>query len=308
MNKDWKDEQNAYDESKEGKDELIHDLLSKPADDLAPAKINPEVELNKLRKPTKKEEAYKKEIVKPKYIPKEGFITTKVNRGYQEISNILAVIEEFELKCFVCGGYVRYMCSPKKQPHIAGDVDIYSYSLDDYKRLRELIENMNVGGKLYKMNIKHENEVSVTFRDIDDVNHPFFISPTIQLIKPLKQGAMVLEGDMKTVLENFDFSVVRCGLINENEAMVDADFFHDEFNNILRLKNIHCPISSTVRCIKYGKKGYWMTPMEALKLFIDWDGRDESYRIEIIETVQRFQKDGITREEIEDLESLMRID
>ncbi len=307
MNNDLQKEQNIYKASQENKDKIIKELLSMPIDDNFMKKTKKEI-IEEKRQKEIIEEKRQKEIVKPKYKSKKGFITTKVNRGYQEIKNVLKLIDEFELKCFVLGGYVRYMCSPKKNPYPAADLDIYSHSMDDYKRLRELIENMNVNGKLYKMSIKHENEVSITFKEVEDINHPFFITPTIQLIKPLKKGSMVLEGDMQTVLENFDFSVVRCGLINEDEALVDADFLHDETNSMLRLKNIHCPISSTIRCVKYGKKGYWMTPMESLKLFIDWDNRDDNYKMSIIDTVAKFKKEGITRKEIEHLEALMRID
>ena len=286
MNKDWDEEQKVYEESKENKDKVINDILSKNS------KIN-----NGLTNKPKED----KNLIKPFYKSKDGYVKSKIYRGFQEIKYIFDIIKSQNLNCFICGGYVRYMCSPKRNPYQAGDVDIYSHTQKDFDILLKILKKDN-------MSVKFENDVSVTFANLNDRKHPLFISPTIQLIKPLKQGAMVLKGTMEDILDNFDFTVVRCGLINENKAIVDADFEHDEIKSLLRIKNIHCPISSTLRCMKYAKKGYWMTPFESLKLFINWENRDDSYRMKIIDMVKKFEDNGITKEEIEKLEALMRID
>lgn len=42
---------------------------------------------------------------------------------------------------------------------------------------------------------------------------------------------------------------------------------------------------------------------------MDWDNRDENYRLEIIHYIEEANNDeGLTREQIEHLEALMRID
>jgi len=74
---------------------------------------------------------------------------------------------------------------------------------------------------------KAENDISITY-DQPDYESEVFGAPKIQLIKPVREGAIVAVGDRKTILENFDFTVVRCALLNPNEALVDADFEHDE--------------------------------------------------------------------------------
>jgi hypothetical protein len=109
---------------------------------------------------------------------------------------------------------------------------------------------------------------------------------------------------METILENFDFTVVRIGLSNPEVALADADFMHDEEKHQLRIKNIHCPISSTYRVMKYRSKGYWPPTLEILKLFFDWDERDEEYKMNIF---QFFQKEDPTKEEIDEMERLMRV-
>jgi len=94
-----------------------------------------------------------------------------------------------------------------------------------------------------------------------------------------------------------------------DRALVDADFMHDEEKKILRIKNIHCPISSTLRCMKYARKGYWLPPMQCCRLFIDWEERDEEYREKIIEFLKKSDMgEGLTKADIEEMEALMRID
>jgi len=91
--------------------------------------------------------------------------------------------------------------------------------------------------------------------------------------------------------------------------MVDSDFPHDEKRRLLRFKNIHCPISSTLRCMKYSRKGYFLKPFEALKLFTDWDNRDDEYRTKLTAFLQKTAEEGgLSRREIDELEAMMRID
>ncbi|MFX0142050.1 MAG: hypothetical protein ACFFDN_50905, partial [Candidatus Hodarchaeota archaeon] len=172
--------------------------------------------------------------ITPKYVSKKGFVTIPVLRGFSEIENLYNDLDRFDV--FICGGYVRYMCSTHQNPTQAGDVDIYCQSPEEFEKLKTFMITTK------EMNIRHENNVSITFTR-KSLDHPYFACGTIQLIKPIKQGKIVAFGSMQEILENFDFTVIRCGLISQYSAMVDADFEHDEQNKILRLKNIHCPIS-----------------------------------------------------------------
>ena len=62
------------------------------------------------------------------------------------------------------------------------------------------------------------------------------------------------------------------------------------------------------RCIKYMNKGYWLPTTQAISLFIDWMNRPQSYREEIIESMNKASTTGLTQTEIDHLEALMRID
>ena len=237
---------------------------------------------------------------KPSYISKDGFVKVKVIRGFSEIKNLCYDLGQF--KCFICGGYVRYMASPQFTPVPASDVDIYCESEEVAEEVKKFMEKQG-------LTVRHENNISITYQNITDHDHKWFGTPTVQLVKPMEEGKVVSVGNMEKILENFDFTVIRAGLLSENGALVDADFLHDEKAKTLRLKNIHCPISSMLRCMKYSKKGYWLPPTQSLKLLLDWDNRDDGYRTKIVEYLEKANEgEGLTQEEIDELEKLMRID
>lgn len=249
--------------------------------------------------------------VRPSYVSQEGFVTTKVHRGFTEIQKLFEVITSNNLSAFICGGYVRYMASNAKNPVKASDVDVYSNDEATFKRLYSILHNN------FNISVKHENDVAVTFRKVRRKprqsrtieQHDFYGCPQIQLIKPFKEARIVTNGTMKNILENFDFTVVRAGLLSPTLALVDADFANDEGSWCLRLKNIHCPVSSTLRCCKYAAKGYWLPPQQALKLFMDWDERTPEYRQKLKDFLTLSEAgQGLTKKQIEEFEEMMRID
>ncbi len=116
---------------------------------------------------------------------------------------------------------------------------------------------------------------------------------------------------MEEVLNNFDFTIVRAAILNPTTALVDEDFIADDKAFKLKLKNIHCPISSTMRCIKYSKKGYWLGLGESVKLFLDWNERGPEYQqklIGLIDAMKTPEGEEPNKEDIEELEKLMNID
>jgi hypothetical protein len=231
----------------------------------------------------------------------KGFVTVSIKRGFQEIETLFTNITV--LGGVICGGYVRYCASPLPEPVKAADVDIYC--VDD--RVFDAIKkHMQEEMKLEK---RHENNMALTFKRPKE--GPYAYAPPIQLIKPVREGAIVANGTMEEILDNFDFTVIRCGLIDQHTALADKDFEEDEKHRRLRIKKIHCPISSTLRCLKYAKKGYWCRPFDVLGLFLDWERREPGYRDKIVSYLMKSAADpksGLTKEEVEELEALMRID
>jgi hypothetical protein len=232
------------------------------------------------------------------YISQDGFVVAPVYRGFTEIREVY--YDVISKGGIICGGYVRYMASPRSDPACAGDLDVFCPTEEIFEALKEVFRS-----RLVK---RVETEVAITYnRGGRDCK--YFPSPPIQLIKPIREGKIVANGTMEEILDNFDFTVIRCGLLGIKKALVDADFLHDEEKMILRLKNIHCPISSTLRCMKYAKKGYWMPPMHVLKLFFDWEGRDPEYRNKLAQFLASANEGrGLSKEDVDQLEAMMRID
>jgi hypothetical protein len=238
-----------------------------------------------------------------------SFKTIPLVRGFNEIKVFYDLCNIHN--SVICGGYARYCASPLPTPKVitAGDCDMFPKSEESSNNLLEAI-------KLLGYEVIHENHVSVTLKPIEEKKKELEYYPTPQIIKPIIEGKIVALGTPEEILSNFDFTIVRACIVSPTEILVDEDFENDERNKTLRLRNIHCPISSLLRCCKYTRKGYFLRPAEALKLFIDWTNRGTEYQQRIIELFTESSKgkaneqnpDGMTQEEIDELEALLRID
>lgn len=206
------------------------------------------------------------------------FETIPLKRG-GDLGKIWDVLHDFRNDIYICGGYVRWMCSPRVTPVAAGDIDIYCKTMDIYNRVRaHLTTNI--------VSVKYTNDVSTTFFKPFNSTNPLFGLKEIQLIKPMNQGAIVTEGSLQEILHNFDFTIARIGidynLWTGKLALADSDFDTHEIGKKLVFKNIHCPVSSLFRCIKYCNKGYRLKTAEIIKLFLDWEKRTPEYKREIV--------------------------
>jgi hypothetical protein len=233
-----------------------------------------------------------------------------LRRGFIEIQPLFALCQS--VGAVICGGYARYCASPRPTAKVipALDVDLFPHNEAATAKLQDALKAMG-------FEIRHENHVSITLKIPKGKKRELGHIPTPQIIKPVVEGRIVTLGTTEEILENFDFTIVRAAIISPTEIMVDEDFEKDEENGLLRLKNIHCPVSSLLRCCKYARKGYFLRPYEALKLFMDWDRRDNAYRLRMIELFEKsitFGKEseknpnGMTQKEIDELEALLRID
>jgi hypothetical protein len=197
-----------------------------------------------------------------------------------------------------CGGYMRWACSPHGNVN-GTDIDIYvtNPQLEDHIKMVYL-------EKLPKYKLS-ETPTCYNFNTQGDFGYD------VQIIKPTVIDNFVGTGSLKTIIDNFDFTICRIGISAKNVlakkwmATADKDFMDDEKKKVIRIKNIHCPIGNMYRAIKYCKKGYWFSSREMIKLFLDWDQRDESYRIELLELIQLENPD---ENDIWQLERLLRFD
>ena len=235
---------------------------------------------------------------KPKYKSQDGFIEVPVYRGFGEISKLWDdVVSRNE--CIILGGYVRYMCSPNLDPVPAGDLDLYCPEQETYAKILKMFADAD-------MTIVHENDVSISYANLTTEDR-FFPCPEIQLIKPMAEGVIVTQGSLQEIISNFDFTVIRIGLLSPTMALADADFIHDETEKLLRIKNIHCPVSSFYRVMKYRGKGYWPPSSLIVAILQDWNDREDSYKKEIIEFFKNAEDDKLDQKEIDRMERLLRL-
>lgn len=236
--------------------------------------------------------------------PPEGWVQVPCMRGIYEIEPVLDLLDKHGGR--IIGGYARYCCSTNEKPYKAGDVDVFPVGATQeeseavYKALSEAF-------KAAGLEIKHENNVSQSY--LIPTTPPFNRCQTIQLIKPIIEGAVVTRGTVEEILGSFDFTIVRVALNPDRKtATAWASFEDDEKKKKLRILNIHCPISSLLRIMKYGRKGYYMRPVEVLKLLQNWEERTPEYRARIAALFTTGQMGDITQQEIDELEKLLRVD
>ena len=230
--------------------------------------------------------------------PNYGFKRIKVRRGATQLNGVINRAAKF--KMHIIGGHVRWMCSVNPNPHPAHDVDLFPSAEGKEEIFHEYLLSKG-------FTLKHESPVAYTYDPHEKL--PYKLWPRLQVIKGFVDGRTRTVGSLGAIINNFDFTVVRLGLIDKTYALADPDFIKDEQNHRLRWKNIHCPISAVVRACKYAKKGYFVGPMEIMKLFDDWDGRSDEYKHDLGELFLASQNDEeFSEHQLMVLERLLRID
>lgn len=225
---------------------------------------------------------------------KTGFRKHRVMRGFSDIAYLHGLLcpNRHDRWGLICGGFVRWAISKKKNPQKPSDIDIFPVSEIGFEKLRIAFEKAG-------FEIKNENDLCLSYKKNKIVNLP------VQLIKPTREARILTLGTPEQILTNFDFSIVSVALISDRLALADVYFHADDKANRLRLRNIHCPISSLLRVCKYARKGFWIPASQAIKLFADWEMRPNSYKEKIMDF---FSKTEFSQEEVDMLEKLMRID
>lgn len=195
-----------------------------------------------------------------------------------------------------CGGYVRWMCSPTRKPEPANDVDLFPVRKGNEDSFLRFLKSEG-------WDVKHESDTAYTMARRDQL--PYITWPTLQIIRGFESGRTLTYGSVEDIIANFDFTVVRIGLSTPETALADPLFLEDETSKRIHWKNIHCPITAVMRYTKYAKRGYYASPSEITKLFVDWDDRGGEYRQRLLELLSGSE---LSEEEVSELEKLLRID
>lgn len=183
------------------------------------------------------------------------WLNTPVIRGFTEISPLYNELSKTK-GWFICGGYVRYMISKKPFPAHAADLDIFTSKDADIAYINSLLSA--------KLELVHESEISFSYKIKESTPIEWLATPKVQFIKPKNEGRLQTAGTLQEVLDNFDYTIVRCGLTSPSEAVIDHEFHEHDLANKIIIRNIHCPINSIFRVIKYASKGYKIKPLELI--------------------------------------------
>lgn len=206
-----------------------------------------------------------------RYWPTGTYIATPIKR---HLDIIKLVFDLTGGEGFIAGGFARYCVSDKEDPIVPNDIDVFCGNEDAFNRIVARLK----AHKDVKRKTKTEIETKFEYRMSTGFHKNFY---SIQVIRPTQIMNMVSEGDYERILDNFDFTIAKVALINNQEDIIALAYekFHEhDVGNKLVLTNIHCPISSMKRVIKYCNKGYHIESSELLKLFKDYENRTPEWK------------------------------
>ena len=179
------------------------------------------------------------------YVTRPDFVRVAAIRTPERIASIIS--ELAEMGSFVCGGFARFCASPLKDPIPTFDIDVFSVGYKEHAELLTFVQ------RKLKLRIVHDNMTAVSFAGelTEALGVKFF-----QVIKPLRENAIITTGELERILESFDFSVCRAALIAPAEALVDSNFIEDESTRRLRVRHYHDNKYHAARLLKYIQRGY----------------------------------------------------
>lgn len=208
------------------------------------------------------------------------FVEAVVQREHELIENIFTLTGGLGA---ICGGFARYALSPKANPVVPGDIDIFCASDEEHDKIFSRLKE--------HQKIKLGRELPIATEFTYNLREGFLNTKVqLQLIKPINAARVIMGGDPLDVIGNFDFSITRAAILPSMDAIVDPNFDEDERHGVLRIRNIHCPVAAIKRINKYVLKGYTIQTSEFLKLFKDWDARDNDWKNLITEGLNQYSQ------------------
>ena len=209
-----------------------------------------------------------------------NYVTIPILRDFNKIERLFKIVSENNLG-FIAGGFCRWMCSPKKEPSEARDVDVFTRGKEEFEKLKTILLMEEF------LPIKSQNDISVVFKT--SLNQVWKDCPQINLIKPVQKDKLLTFGSsMEEILENFDFSICRVGILNEKECLAHSSFLNDELKKEINILKLESPIAAIMRIFKYSGKGYSINIPQIMGILKEWDNRGDEYKNRLFRALEKF--------------------
>lgn len=166
---------------------------------------------------------------------------------------------------FICGSYAAFLTVKNDRNIYPSDIDIYFFEEKGYNTCKQFLINCNYM-------ILLDSSIATTF------SIPEYYPGVLQIIKPKKLFNNDTSGNITNILEHFDFTVSRIGVINSTVGIADEDFFSHYESKELVIKHISCPLNCLIRIQKYLGKGFIIKPSEYVKILDNWADKEDIYK------------------------------
>lgn len=191
--------------------------------------------------------------------------------GVNNTLEATALIEEISPHAYIAGGYARWAVLNHEGPR-PGDIDIW---LRDDKL--ETWEETSLA--LLTLGYEQRGSTSLSVSWVH--KNPDYLP--VQLIKPVaRPKAGFTYGDPVDVIAYFDFTCTMAALISPTEAFIGPLFWEDNRHKILRIQNARSPISTVLRMMKYGAKGFQADRESVARLFDVYDQYTPEEKVQTI--------------------------
>jgi len=202
-------------------------------------------------------------------------------RSGDAVIGLMALLRNDGVKCFIAGGFARWVLSPNDTTPCPGDIDIFFENEESYDKCVWLLRKEKFTIALESHHAVTMNPPNTAEFDVGGIN--------IQLIKP--RGNRV--GNIFDVLDGFDISICQAALVitpeNKLKGYVSNLFTICEAQQRVRLVKMAHPIATMRRCIKYASKGYKVGARVILDIFAEWDRLPQEKRQQVFNACQNGQ-------------------
>ena len=184
-------------------------------------------------------------------------------RSGDAVIGLMALLRNDGVKCFIAGGFARWVLSTVDTTPCPGDIDIFFEDKESYEKCVWLLKKEKFTVALESQHAVTMNPPNTAEFDVGSIN--------IQLIKP--NGNRF--GTIFDVLDGFDMSICQAALVitpeNKLKGYVSNFFTICEAQQRVRLVKMAHPLATMRRCIKYVSKGYKVSSNVLLEIFEAWD-------------------------------------